>query len=216
MKAVGALWKHVLLLLWSDVAAAEQQVFCFSEYWNCQTAKTAAFCTLCVFLWPPAEDFLWPPLFLRSESWLLSALPVSNEHLDESWRSAARVDTANQRAEVKQRLFSPIRWSEIKLWSRARGRACCHGAYSNLLLSARHQDPLPVVKHIMENGRLIVCFKDSICSFAAELCCETSFYHPSPRSTHLPSLSASALRWQLFEKLRLYRSGSSLVVSWRL
>lgn len=182
-----------------NIVTARQQRPPRSAHWVC-------FC----------EEFLWPPLFLCSESWLLSALPVSNEHLDESWRRAARVDTANQRAEVKQRLFSPIRWSEIKLWSRAPGRACCHGAYSNQLLSALHQDPLPVVKHIMETGRLIVCFKDSICSFAAELCCETSFYHPSPRSTHLPSLSASALRWQLFEKLRFYRSGSSLVVCWRL
>lgn len=58
----------------------------------------------------------------------------------------------------------------------------------------------PAGKAYYRKWRSDSLFKDSFFSFAAELCCETSFYHPSPRPIHLPSLSAPAPRlWVLWK-----------------
>lgn len=136
---------------------------------------------VCVFLWPCLR------VVLCSERWLLSALPVCNEHPDESWGRAARVGS-----EPAPFLPDQVKWDETHLPVLLFTVIYCFLRVTRTLFL--------LVRHIIENGRLIVCWKDSIFSFAAELCCETSFYHPSPRSTLLPSVSASAFRWQLLWK----------------
>lgn len=86
----------------SDVVAADQIVLHFSEYSNCQAEKTQR-SARCVLLWPCLR------VVLCSERWLLSALPVCHEHLDESGGRAARVDTANRCVEGNQHRSSLIR-----------------------------------------------------------------------------------------------------------
>lgn len=165
--------------------------------------------THCV-LWP--DGHVWLRLLLASsETSVLSALPVCNEQLDDGRRRWRRWSTRGQLEVHKWTNTLPPQSAEERLdfvkaayFCKPEGKqavlmftvaAVC--ASSGLFFSAG--------KAYYRKWRSDSLFKDSIFSFAAELCCETSFYHPSPRSILLPSLSASAPRLRVLWKAPFVR-----------